>query len=80
MNEKRQQRGEHLKNLMRHSCDITLYTASSLLDNTIPGDEGIIKIREEIAEALEFLKQDNVKITITKYDDYTKIHLKPQKG
>ena len=77
MNEKRQQRREHLKNLMRHSCDSTLYIPNSLLGNT-PGDEGIIKIRKEIAEALEFLKHDNIKITITPYDDYTKIHLKPK--
>lgn len=73
------ERNEHLKNLIRHSCDAKLITANSLLNNETKCSERITEIRKEMQEALTYLKKDGVKITLTPYDeDRTLIHLQPK--
>ena len=76
---KNTERREHLKNLIRHSTEAELILPNSILNDKTKCDNEIKKIRKEIQEAIEYLKQDDRvgEMTLTPYDeDHTIIHLK----
>ena len=76
---KNTERREHLKNLIRHSCYSKLIIPNSLLEDKTHGNDTVNQIRKEIQEALEYLKEDGVKIKLTPYDGYrTIIYLTPK--
>ena len=70
-------RHEHLKNLMRHSSYAELHITSILFDenHTISGN---IERQQEIQEALTYLENEGVKITITPGEEYHILKLTPK--